>query len=127
MRIGELSQRTDVPTRMLRYYEEQGLLQPARDASGYRSYAPTDTYRALQIRGLLAAGLTTEIIRDILPCLEDPEQVRLTPPRISADTADALRRHLDRVQQRIDCLTRNRDAIRGYIDAVGKPRPQRIA
>jgi DNA-binding transcriptional MerR regulator len=127
MRIGELSQRTDVPTRMLRYYEEQGLLHPTRDASGYRSYAATDTYRALQIRGLLAAGLTTEIIRDILPCLEDPEQVRITPRRISADTAEALDRHLDRVQQRIDCLTRNRDAIRSYIDAVRAPRRKRTA
>jgi DNA-binding transcriptional MerR regulator len=127
MRIGELSQRTDVPTRMLRYYEEQGLLQPARDASGYRSYAPTDTYRALQIRGLLASGLTTEIIRDILPCLDDPEQVRITPRRISADTAEALQRHLDRVQQRIDCLSRNRDAISAYIDAVREPVGRRTA
>jgi DNA-binding transcriptional MerR regulator len=118
MRIGELSQRTDVPTRMLRYYEEQGLLEPRRDDNGYRSYAPTDTYRALQIRGLLAAGLTTEIIRDILPCLEDPEDVRLTPEHLAPETADALSRHLDRVQQRIDCLSRNRDAIRSYIAVV---------
>lgn len=118
MRIGELSQRTDVPTRMLRYYEEQGLLEPDRDDNGYRSYAPTDTYRALQIRGLLAAGLTTEIIRDILPCLADPQQVRLRPQRISPHTAAALHRHLDRVEQRIDCLSRNRDALRAYIAAV---------
>ena len=120
MRIGELSRRTDVPTRMLRYYEEQGLLQPQRDDNGYRSFGPTDTYRALQIRGLLAAGLTTEIIRDILPCLDDPEQVRLTPQRIAPETARALHRHLERVQQRIDCLSRNRDAIRSYIAAVGE-------
>ena len=118
MRIGELSRRTDVPTRMLRYYEEQGLLQPERGANGYRSFGPTDTYRALQIRGLLAAGLTTEIIRDILPCLDDPEAVRLTPRRIAPQTAAALHRHLDRVEQRIDCLSRNRDAIRSYIAAV---------
>ena len=26
MRIGELSRRTGIPTRMLRYYEEQGLM-----------------------------------------------------------------------------------------------------
>ena len=127
MRIGELSQRTEVPTRMLRYYEEQGLLEPQRDISGYRSYAATDTYRALQIRGLLAAGLTTEIIRDILPCLDDPDDSGLTPARLSPEIAEALERHLDRVQQRIDCLTRNRDAIGRYIAAVGAPRGRRTA
>jgi DNA-binding transcriptional MerR regulator len=129
VRIGELSQRTDVPTRMLRYYEEQGLLEPRRDVNGYRSYGPTDTYRALQIRGLLAAGLTTEIIRDILPCLEDPADVRLAPAHLAPETAEALNRHLDRVQQRIDCLSRNRDAIRSYIAAVGAkgPRKRRVA
>ena len=124
MRIGELSKRTDVPTRMLRYYEEQGLLQPQRDDNGYRSFAPSDTYRALQIRGLLAAGLTTEIIRDILPCLDDPQDVRLTPDWIAPEVAEALDRHLARVEQRIDCLSRNRDAIRSYIASVSGP--QRI-
>jgi DNA-binding transcriptional MerR regulator len=34
MRIGELSRRTGVSQRSLRYYEEQGLLMPARLASG---------------------------------------------------------------------------------------------
>ncbi|MGX1372208.1 DNA-binding transcriptional MerR regulator [Streptomyces canus] len=38
MRIGELSRRTGVPTRLLRYYEEQDLLHPARDDNGYRSF-----------------------------------------------------------------------------------------
>jgi DNA-binding transcriptional MerR regulator len=127
MRIGELSQRTEVPTRMLRYYEEQGLLEPQRDPSGYRSYAATDTYRALQIRGLLAAGLTTEIIRDILPCLDDPEDNALTPASLSPEIAEALERHLGRVQQRIDCLTRNRDAISRYIAAVGHAGGRRTA
>jgi len=38
MRIGELATRTGVPTRMLRYYEEQGLITPRRLANGYREY-----------------------------------------------------------------------------------------
>jgi len=69
MRIGELSRRTGVPTRMLRYYEEQDLLHPERAANGYR---------VQQIRGLLDSGLTTEIIRKILPFLDKPEQIHST-------------------------------------------------
>jgi hypothetical protein len=58
MRIGELSRRTGVPTRMLRYYEEQDLLHPERAANGYRRYSAAAVHRVQQIRGLLDAGLT---------------------------------------------------------------------
>ncbi len=70
MRIGELSRLTGVPARLLRCYEEQHLLHPERDSSGYRCYDHADVYRVRQIRGLLDSGLTTEIIRRILPFLE---------------------------------------------------------
>ena len=67
MRIGELSCRTGVPARLLRYYEEQDLLHPERDSNGYRCYDAADADRVEQIRGLLDSGLTTEIISRILP------------------------------------------------------------
>jgi DNA-binding transcriptional MerR regulator len=118
MRIGELARRTDVPTRMLRYYEEQGLLGADREDNGYRSYPEAAAGRALQIRGLLGSGLTTEIIRDILPCLDDPQAEQLMPDYLAPELAEMLTQHLARVQQRIECLTRNRDAIQSYITAV---------
>jgi DNA-binding transcriptional MerR regulator len=118
MRIGELSRRTDISTRMLRYYEEQGLLDADRDENGYRSYRETTASRALQVRGLLDSGLTTDIIRDLLPCLDDPEGP-LTPPYLSQEMATALTQHLARIQKRIDCLSRNRDAVAAYIAAAG--------
>jgi DNA-binding transcriptional MerR regulator len=37
--IGELSERTDVPTSALRYYDELGLVRPAARAAGRRRYA----------------------------------------------------------------------------------------
>ncbi|MFE9580654.1 MerR family transcriptional regulator [Nocardia sp. NPDC006044] len=68
MLIGELARRTSVSTRLLRYYEEQGLLQPQRDSLGYRSYAEDAPERVGRIRDMLAAGLSTEDIRSLLPC-----------------------------------------------------------
>jgi DNA-binding transcriptional MerR regulator len=118
MRIGELSGRTGVPTRMLRYYEEQDLLKPERDANGYRRYSASAVYRVQQIRGLLDSGLTTQIIRKILPFLDEPDQIHLHPDCLTREVAELLHREVERLQQRIDCLTRNRDAIQAYLAAV---------
>ncbi|MFF3222976.1 MerR family transcriptional regulator [Nocardia suismassiliense] len=71
MLIGELARRTAVSTRLLRYYEEQGLLYPQRDSLGYRSYADDAPERVGRIRAMLAAGLSTEDIRGLLPCEMD--------------------------------------------------------
>jgi hypothetical protein len=72
--------------------------------------------RVEQIRGLLDSGLTTEIIRRILPYLACG--IHLPAQCLTAETADLLEREAERLGQRIDCLSRNRDAILGYLTAV---------
>ncbi|QFU88409.1 MerR family transcriptional regulator [Amycolatopsis sp. YIM 10] len=69
MRISELARRTGVSQRLLRYYEEQGLLRPQRLPSGYRVYDESDVTTVEHIRNLLAAGLSTTTIADLLPCM----------------------------------------------------------
>lgn len=123
MKIGELSRRTGVPTRMLRYYEEQDLLHPERVGNGYRHYDESAVYRVQQIRGLLDSGLTTEIIRRILPYLNKPDEIHLHPDCLTPETAGLLRGEAERIQARIDCLARNRDAILAYL-AVVRPDAQ---
>ncbi|MFE2033257.1 MerR family transcriptional regulator [Streptomyces scopuliridis] len=118
MKIGELSRRTGVPTRMLRYYEEQDLLHPERADNGYRSYDTSAVHRVQQIRGLLDSGLTTEIIRRILPFLSRPDQIHLHPECLTPETAALLRDEAERIHQRVECLARNRDAIYAYLAAV---------
>ncbi|WP_329081581.1 MerR family transcriptional regulator [Streptosporangium sp. NBC_01469] len=118
MRIGELSRRTGVPTRMLRYYEEQDLLHPERTGNGYRSYDVSALQRVQQIRGLLDSGLTTEIIRRILPFLNTPDEIHLHPECLTPETAELLRGEAERIQRRIDCLAGNRDVILAYLAVV---------
>jgi DNA-binding transcriptional MerR regulator len=115
VKIGELSRRTGVSPRMLRYYQEQGLLHPTRDPSGYRRYPETAVALVTQIRGLLETGMTSEIIAAILPCLDDPEDVRATAHCLPPATLALVTAQLGRLQQRIDCLTRSRDAITAYL------------
>ena len=68
MKIGELSRRTGVSVRMLRYYEAEGLLNPVRTERGYRDYDISDQDSVERIRLLGAAGLTLSTIREFLPC-----------------------------------------------------------
>lgn len=124
MRIGELSQRTGVPTRLLRYYEEQDLLSPDRTENGYRDYGEPAVRDVQQIRGLLDSGLTTEMIRAILPYLSGPDEILLPADRLTPETAALLQDHVDRIQARIDCLARNRDRLRSYLAAVRPDRDQ---
>lgn len=118
MRIGELAERTKVPTRLLRYYEEQELLTPDRAANGYRDYAENLVDRVVQIRGLLDAGVPTKIIKQILPCLDNPCTIHVR--EATPDLIAALERQHEQMDARIRCLTRNRDAIGTYLDAVRK-------
>lgn len=69
MRIGELSEITRVSTRSLRYYEKQGLLHSQRRENGYRDFDPDSVNTVALIRDLIRAGLSTEVIQDILPCV----------------------------------------------------------
>ncbi|MET9724932.1 MerR family transcriptional regulator [Streptomyces zaomyceticus] len=116
MRIGELSERTGTPRRLLRYYEEQGLIVADRLPNGYRVYDGSNVDRVMQIRGLLDAGLPTRIIKQILPCLNKPRIIHF--PDATPEMLATLEDERDRMTERIRCLTRNRDAVAEYLAAV---------
>ncbi|GAA4219759.1 MerR family transcriptional regulator [Actinocatenispora rupis] len=115
IRIGELSRRSGVSQRLLRYYEEQGLLRPRRRPSGYREYLVSDVDVVRRIRGLLAAGLPTATIASVLPCIRE-EGERLVPT--CPDLIAQLRRERDRIDHAIDDLTTSRRLLDTVITAV---------
>ncbi|MFC7546245.1 MerR family transcriptional regulator [Plantactinospora sp. GCM10030261] len=115
MRIGELSRRTGVPQRLLRYYEEQRLLHPIRRPSGYREYRESDVAVVRRIRGLLAAGLNTATIASVLPCLRDDGD-RLVPT--CPDLLAELCAERDRIDRAIDDLAASRSALDRVIAAA---------
>jgi DNA-binding transcriptional MerR regulator len=116
MLIGELARRSSVSTRLLRYYEAQGLLTSVRLANGYRDYADDAPMIVAQIRGLLAAGLSTEVIRELLPCAAG-KQPRLTS---CPDLVGILRETLQDIDERMEVLDRNRQALIRYLDAAAE-------
>jgi len=111
MLIGELSVRTGVAARLLRYYGEQGLLPSTRNTSGYRVYDGEAVVRVLQIRKLLAAGLTTEMIAGMLDCATGPAaHLDLCPELVRR-----LRGELAETERRIGALAQQREVLAGYL------------
>lgn len=115
MRIGELARRTGASERALRYYEEQGLLSPARLPNGYRDYDERCAVTVRRIRILLSAGLGTAAVAEILPCVVDDTVVL-------SGTCPELREGLAAERRRIDAAIADLTAARDILDSlVGRP------
>ncbi|MGP9538593.1 MerR family transcriptional regulator [Brachybacterium sp. AOP43-C2-M15] len=113
MRIGELSRRTGVAPRLLRYYEEQGLIASHRASNGYRTYDEEHVERVRQVAVMIRSGLTTRLARALLE-LEEIES-RERAETCSRGVAELLAESLHDIEGRIECLSRSRDTIRGFL------------
>lgn len=111
MKIGELSRQTGVTVRLLRYYEAQGLLTSHRSTGGHRSYGPEAPALVARIRTLLAAGLPTRVIRDLMPCFVGDGG------ELQECVLDHLRTQLAELDSRMSDLGRARTALSGILDA----------
>lgn len=120
MRISELAQRTGSTPRLLRYYEERALLTSERLDNGYRDYPEQAVERVLKIRSLLDAGVPTEIIKDLLPCLKAVGSTEIRT--VDEATLRKVRQQKERLDSRIACLSRNRDAVADYLSSLEEQR-----
>lgn len=118
MRIGELAERTGVPQRMLRYYEQQGLLAPRRGDNGYRRYIEQDIARVRQVRSLISSGMPTRIIRVVLQVRETDGSWK---PECSREFARTLTSELAAIEDRIACLQQSRDTLRAFLERPDAP------
>ena len=74
MKIGEVAERTQVAPRLIRYYEQQGLLDSERSANGYRNYSEDDVARVGRVAGLVQAGLPTRLVRVLVEAEDAAER-----------------------------------------------------
>ncbi|AJT64840.3 MerR family transcriptional regulator [Streptomyces chattanoogensis] len=119
MRIGELARRVGVSARSLRYYEQRGLLHSRRDANGYRRYDAESVERVGRIRELLAMGLGTDDIRELLPCAQGGPG--LIPCTLSTG---ALERQMAQLDAEMAELARRRAALTAYAQVMQRRRAQ---
>ncbi|MEU8307193.1 MerR family transcriptional regulator [Actinomadura sp. NPDC048955] len=114
VQIGALARHAGVSPRALRYYEEKGLLVPKRTAGGYRVYTDEHAETVRRIRILLAAGLNSDMVREILPCMVDDGEF-LAPG--CEDLIAEFERERRRIDTQITELNDVRSALTGIISA----------
>ncbi|AYG04604.1 MerR family transcriptional regulator [Gryllotalpicola protaetiae] len=108
MKIGAVAELTGVNERLLRYYEERGLLHPNRGLNGYREYDEVEVARVRSIRWLIDAGMPTSAIVRVAHCVSDGIEPTLA---VCPELAFRLQR------QRKELLG-NIDALRGALARI---------
>ncbi|KQO00566.1 hypothetical protein ASF01_04830 [Stenotrophomonas sp. Leaf70] len=95
MNIGQAAKATGISAKMIRYYEDSGLIGPvARTASGYRVYGPRDIHTLGFIKRSRDMGFSVERIGGLLQLWRDRS-------RHSADVKRMALEHVAVLQQRI--------------------------
>jgi DNA-binding transcriptional MerR regulator len=104
--IAEVTRRTGLTSRALRFYEARGLLKPLRTHSGRRLYGPAELERLGQILALKKAGLTLSQIQRLsgrgAPDLAGLIEAQLETIEARAAELDEARALLLSIKSRID-------------------------
>jgi Cu(I)-responsive transcriptional regulator len=117
MNISEVEARTGLPVKTIRYYEEIGLVTPARKANGYRDFAQSDAHKLAFLGRARALGFSIDDCRNLLTLWEDQT-------RASADVRAIAREHLTAIDAKITGLTAMRDTLAELVqDCAGDNRP----
>ncbi|MZI93013.1 MerR family transcriptional regulator [Vibrio sp. CAIM 722] len=111
MKISELSQQTKVSIRMIRYYEEQGLLKPTRTHSGYRNFKKDDIELINKIRLFKEIGFTIEDIRPILHC----QLTQISQQEICDQLKHKFSCQIEQIDQMIANLNQAKITLRQYL------------
>jgi MerR family copper efflux transcriptional regulator len=106
MNIGEASQATGVSAKMIRYYEETGLIRPAqRSQSGYRVYAGNDIQTLRFVRRARDLGFTVRQIETLLQLWRDRSRASSDVKRIATDHIADLQKKMRDLQEMVTVLT----------------------
>ncbi|MGW0039804.1 MerR family transcriptional regulator [Gordonia sp. NPDC003376] len=99
MRIGEVARFSGVSTRMLRHYDNLGLVSPSgRTGGNYRDYTDDDVRRIFHVEGLRSLGMS---LRQIADALADPQ---FTPDALVGDLIRTTEERLRREHELLDRL-----------------------
>ncbi len=101
--IGELANELNITTRTIRYYEERGLISPARTGGRQRAYTRRDRGHLKLILKHRDAGFSIEEMKELLG-IYDAQPNRAGERRQMQRFRDLVQARLDEVDGRIETL-----------------------
>ena len=118
MNIGDVSRASGVSAKMIRYYEQVGLLPaPGRSAAGYRIYDDRDLHMLRFIRRARDLGFSVAEIGELLALWQDRT-------RRSADVKHVAQKHLEVLQARIRDMQQMSQTLQTLVSCcAGDDRP----
>lgn len=100
MNIGEAAKASGVSAKMIRYYEQTGLIPQAdRTASGYRDYSDKDVHVLRFVRRARDLGFSVAEIDGLLQLWRDRNRQSADVKRIALDHIADLRRKIAEMEQ----------------------------
>lgn len=117
MNIGAAAERSGLPAKTIRYYEEIGLLSPGRRANGYRDYSERELHTLRFLHRARSLGFSIGDCRSLLALYRDRN-------RASADVRELARQRMEEIDRKIGELKSLRETLGHLVAAChGDTRP----
>lgn len=94
MNIGDVAERSGLPAKTIRYYEDIGLIRPRRGENGYRAFGKSDVHKLAFLGRARSLGFSIEECRALLALYEDAG-------RASSEVKQVAEGHLDQIERKI--------------------------
>ena len=118
MNVGQAARRSGLPAKTIRYYEDIGLIRPARAANGYRDYSGDDIHRLAFLRRARGLGFSIDDCRQLMALYGDRG-------RASHDVREIAEAHVEAIGGKIRELEAMRATLVRLVHAChGDARPE---
>lgn len=116
--IKQAEQRSGLPAKTIRYYEDIGLVRAARASNGYRVFDETDIHKLAFLSKARSLGFTVKECRRLLELYKDDN-------RASADVKALAKQHVSEIETKIEELRAMRTTLHRLIQScAGNDRPE---
>lgn len=114
MNIGEAAKASGVSAKMIRYYEETGLVPaPPRSAAGYRTYGPRDIEVLRFVRRARDLGFAMDRIADLLALWRDRTRASADVKHLALQQVESLHTRIREMEEMAATLQALADACAG--------------
>lgn len=110
--VAEAARLLGLSPHTLRYYEQEGLIHPARNASGYREYSAADLRRLIFLTRMRVSGMTMADLRHYVALADQG-------PATEPERREMMLAHRDRIRQQLRELTLALEATEYKIATYG--------